>query len=90
MLWNPKHDAKPKVDPLSVAGLVAWLETQPEDTEYDADDGDACVCKQYLRAIGLGHLPYDAAIPNGATRIKITFWGPPTFGAALHRARAYL
>ena len=99
MLWDPKKDTKPAVDPFSVAGLVAWLETQPADGEYCYEDGGRCLIAKYIIAIGyrrpnIGGYSMSA---DGLPSRKMPFgWEdisciePHTFGAALQRARSYL
>jgi hypothetical protein len=96
MLYDPRWQ---KADPHSLAGLIAWLELQPRDGEYDFIDAFNCVLCQYFRACGV---PVYSVTPwcyttTSGERVAL----PPhfneiangpgivgTFGAALARARA--
>lgn len=83
-------------DPLSLDGLIAWLETMPADGEYDWANIRGCLGFQYLTAVGLpvdccsGDYWIDAhgrdhALPWLPDIAGLVPW---TFGAALQRARA--
>lgn len=52
MLFDPKWEAGTKADPLSLAGLIAWLEKQPADRSYNYDCTGSCLIAQYLTAQG--------------------------------------
>jgi hypothetical protein len=82
-----KTPAKPDV--FSLAGLIAWLETQDPTTEYCWIDAHHCLYGQYCRAHGHEYVDVyerfsEQIIPTG----EISFPHPRTFGAALSRARA--
>lgn len=101
MLYDSKRwDKHSKTDPVSLDGLIAWLETKPSKQYYPYYDcNGTCLYSQYLEALGFG-TGTDA--PDSASRIaarklwdrlhegsfiyiaKMTPW---TFGAALARAR---
>jgi hypothetical protein len=96
MLYDPKWQKKPDVH--SVAGLIAWLETQDPQQRYVYSSPGACLCAQYYRAMGYrfvlvtpesfchGFL-WSHVLPDGFNQIAV--YGEPTFGAALQRAREY-
>lgn len=93
MLWDPKHDLKwqTKVDPLSLEGLIAWLEQQPSDKEYPYHDiQGACMVGQYMASHGVTWSCRNFV--NGWSSLfgRITAVQPWTFDAALERARAEL
>jgi hypothetical protein len=50
MLFDPKWEAK--VEPLSLAGLIAWLETKPPKGRYYYIDNCRCLIGQFLAALG--------------------------------------
>jgi len=92
MLYDPKWE-KP-----TVAGLIAWLETQPAEGEYYyLNCSGECLFGQYMTSLGIDwsglhcrQSPYiDTLHSMGGLRVqKIASEGPWTFGAALNRARA--
>ena len=92
MLYNPRWEQK--VDPLSLEGLVAWLEQQPPETEYDWHDvRGGCLIGKYFKAIDAEEHQYDQVFkdcPKNYGKVCSSFSGPTTFGAALARARAIL
>jgi hypothetical protein len=82
-------------DPFSLSALVAWLEKQPGETEYDFLSCDDCLVARYLRDV----MGWDD--PSGKTRFASHFGGSGnyfriacdgawTLGAALIRARSLL
>lgn len=96
MLYNPEWKTGTKADPLSLGGLIAWLEKQPPNKHYDFNDCDgACLLGQYMASIGepwsmsnyerlCGRIDFTAmrgCFPIGYAR-------PHIFGSALKRARA--
>jgi hypothetical protein len=94
MLYDPKWEKKAKSE-LSLAGLIAWLETQDPKTEYEWFGCTPCLVEQYAAACGFsrddlycvkderGFNAYDRiACDSGLAVAK-----PHTFGAALDRAR---
>lgn len=101
MLFDPKWTKKTKANPLSVGGLVAWLERQPAETRYFFSDPENCLIAQYLTtsgyvAVGVGGFTFSHGyhnrrrhekLPSGFTDIAAAF--PRTYGAALERARAH-
>lgn len=83
----------------SIHSLIAWLEKQPPEGEYDYRSNNECLIGQYFKALGIGVAPngigpYDWWDTNGKTHLlsaefRDTAIGRPrTFGAALTRARA--
>lgn len=81
MLYDKRWE---KTDPLSLDSLIAWLEKQPPQTEYDYLDRCNCLLGQYLgRPV---HLDEEIAITNDDMDILQGY--PRTFGAALKRARS--
>lgn len=100
MLYDPKWETK--VDPLSLAGLIAWLETQPANRTYEwMDCSGGCLIGEYGRAIGIKRLDrrnYELNQIFGGDNGTIfdTYsqvcngGGPYTYGAALKRAREVL
>ena len=92
MLYDPKWEIEVKADPLSLEGLIAWLEKQPADMTYDWHDcKGACLVGIYFASIG--H-PWSAVsyvrFTNYDTRTHVAGTEPFTFGAALARARKAL
>lgn len=98
MLYN-ESTGKPKAqaDVFSLESLIAWLEKQPADTEYDWYNVHGCLMCAYFKAHG-----YERPSANpGLNSDTIRNWGefgyynigmaaPWTFGAALDRARKVL
>lgn len=92
MLYDPKWEVKS--DPLSLASLIAWLETMPADEKYDYCDPFNCLVGQYLNHHGF------LRIGRSAEELRQLGWydivhhieesRERTFGAALKRARAAL
>lgn len=96
MLFDPKWKQKTVVTPLSLAGFIAWLETQPPATEYEwMNCAGGCLFDQYGASIGHEHIAADWGSikqvfgPPG-NYSRICGKAPYTFGAALTRARAVL
>lgn len=95
---NWKQDTETKPDVFSLEGLIAWLERQPAEIEYDfVDCKGGCLIGLY--ASGMGQP--DITAPDGFYAIHDYFADrdityhvstqiPWTFGAALSRARALL
>lgn len=102
MLYDKRWDKPVKADTFSVAGLIAWLETQSPEQEYNWSDIDGCVLCNYLRAVTGVSRPagtYWVNKTGGLGRNTLgPDWGyweicqtlPWTYGAALTRARALL
>ena len=88
---------------LSLAGLVAWLETQPPETTFEYQDNHDCLMCRYLRARGIEVMwmggayffsaqddHHDLPFEMGlAAQVEI-FTGQNTYAAALVRARGLL
>lgn len=96
MLYDPKWE-KPKVDPLSLGGLIAWLEMQPANKTYDwLDCSGQCLIDQYGAAVGLPHIAVNLngelnqIFPDMADYATVCGGGEDgwTFGGALERARS--
>ena len=96
MLYDPKWNTK--ADPHSLSSLVAWLEQQPPEGEYNYVNSDNCLLCQYFRAVGVPVRSLNSqfyTLPDGTTstypklfdRIANEGWWVDTFGAALARAR---
>lgn len=94
MLYDPKWE-KPETKPdvFSLAGLIAWLETQPGETKYNWYRIRECLFCQYLDAVGVprqyGIHPDMENIVGGSVEVyhQVGSSWPWTFGAALDRAR---
>src|SRR6266436_3273472 len=91
MLYDPRW----KKNDLSLAGLIAWLETKPPDEEYNFTCSQGCcLIAQYMRAQGV-KWDYPAGYTEAIGKIAQGPWQnfsvanqfPWTFGAALERAR---
>jgi len=103
MLYDPnwdKTETKPfQPEDLSLAGLIAWLETQDPDTTYEFGDIFDCLLCRYARAIGadVSSAGSDSVVLNpNFNRHPVTPEGshvasgfPCTYGAALKRAKAF-
>lgn len=98
MLYDPKWNTKTAVEPLSVEGLIAWLERQPAGTKYDYGCNGHCLLATYLRAAhgwdpDIGGTVYrdhkSGAFGKLPAALNDIAWsGPRTYGGALKRARA--
>lgn len=82
-------------NPLSLEGLIAWLEKQPAETTYHYMNTDDCLFCRYLRVCGfpLNSMGGDYwrdndgnkhALPKELQEVPL---GATTYGAALERAR---
>ena len=60
MLYDPKWEVQTKPDMFSLAGLIAWLETQDLDTKYTYDDPRACLICRYFGAMGFKRVSCDS------------------------------
>ena len=99
---KPEQFAKPDVS--SLDGIIAWLKTQPGETEYEffCRDG-ACLIDRYLNTLNprpsydewvacaaakLG-MPGTPCDPNGTVAFQyFAMYSPRTYSAALARALA--
>ena len=85
MLFRPQWEAK--TDPLTMEGLIAWLETKPADETYDYENchGD-CLYGQYVASHGISweesRVPFMSYVYQ-----HVAHQYPWTFGTALERAR---
>jgi predicted metalloendopeptidase len=97
MLYDPKWEVKTTTDPLSLESLIAWLEKQPADKDYDWNDMQTCMLGQWLSTLYLSvefparNLdPYKYVLNGSCTNLDhfddIASMEPHTFGAALGRA----
>lgn len=95
MLYDPKWE-KP-ADVFSLESLIAWLEKQPADKEYDWSRAGSCLLGQWCEAHGLyGEELFTKSIElgqwdgknNGFAEAALGSLTECTFGAALKRARA--
>lgn len=105
MLYDKRWDKpEVKADPFSLDSLIAWLETQPSDKEYCYLDNGHCLLGQYFTAMGFNgvqvgggdfdhefaeNVRFPEILGDVAYGDLITSDYVRTFGAALHRARAY-
>lgn len=94
MLYDPKWEVK--ADPLSMEGLIAWLEKQPAAKRYNYNNCQGkCLYGQYMAAHGVVW-EESGATENRTARGEfcslvygtVASCRPWTFGAALKRARA--
>lgn len=91
--WDKQLEIRP--DPLSLAGLIAWLETQPADKKYNWSDCEGgCLIDQYGTAVGHLHIGASGiklhkifGKGDGYGKVCSNLSEPTTFGAALERAR---
>ena len=87
-------DTETKPDVFSLRSLVAWLETQPSETEYHYLPIDGCLIDQWCNAVGIkmpGPVLLLGLPTTNAQKIEyVAMETPHTFGAALSRARALL
>lgn len=101
MLYNPNWDTTTKADPFTLASLIAWLETMP-DEGYDYRCNGACLLARYFASAGFENVhmfttgflaanhpspSWDRIIPMNPVFDSIATGYPRTFGAALERAR---
>jgi hypothetical protein len=69
MLWDPSKD-KPRVEPLSLEGLVQWLETQPPETKYKYTQIYDCLWARYMQAIGNEKIEFNnEEFPDGVNEV---------------------
>jgi hypothetical protein len=101
MLYDPKWEVETKADPFSLESLIAWLEKQPADGEYNWDDGSECLLGQWLKTIDPKvecdfirqpnlYLYQVLDQPVDLKKFETIVRDTDTFGAALYRARAAL
>ncbi len=90
MLYDKRWDTK--IQQPSLVGLIAWLETQPGETEYWFINPDDCLVARYLKAIGQPHRMATADIETvfGERGYLAASRRPYTYKAALRRARGGL
>jgi hypothetical protein len=93
MLYDPKWEAKTKPAVMSLAGLIAWLEQQPPETEYNWWNTNGCLVCNYLRAVTgtkrpSGQFLFEKVFETPSDYGKVAGDEPWTYGAALERARA--
>lgn len=99
MLYDPKWEVK--ADPLTLDGLIAWLEKQPADAGYDFCEIGKCLLAQWVLSIDpQSPLPTGQEIDGGAYEyvvhgrvidlheFKDIACSGHTFGGALVLARA--
>ena len=88
MLFNPDWSkTETKADPFKLETLIAWLEKQPADQEYNFRDcSGRCLFGQYYTAMGFDW--QKEYLADHFDHINIAGLEPHTFGAALERARA--
>jgi hypothetical protein len=89
MLYDPKWE-KPKA--LTLAGLIAWLETQPAEGKYNyLCKNGSCLLDRYITSVtGRPSRPtiLHFEICGGSQELSTIAYNQPwTFGAALERAR---
>lgn len=95
MLFDPKWEVQTKPDVFSLESLIAWLEKQPADRQYDYCLPGTCLVAQYLSANGVedSTLSSEDLDRLGWHDIAQDEDGLPqdwTFGGALCRARKAL
>lgn len=92
MLFDPKWEQQieTKADPHSLEAVIAWLETQPADREYDfINCRGGCLVGQYGNATGIDWIEAHQAL-HERYGLYFACGFPCTFGAALSRARKVL
>jgi len=81
-------DYETKADVFSLEGLIAWLETQNPETEYDYTDISDCLLTRWMRASGQRDFGFSGSPDHTANRFTVAAGNfPHTYGAALRRAR---
>ena len=86
--WEKTHI---KADPFSLENLIAWLEKQPAQKEYDYLNCEGyCLIGQYLTAHGKHWSRDYDLLGDSCLRVDVAGTAPYTFGAALNRAREAL
>jgi hypothetical protein len=97
MLNNLKWDRRqPTI--LSVEGLIAWLEQQLPETEYNFSSNTDCLLSRYFIAMGIDvccvvpgfynlESTPEESIPYPEVLNDIAMYGSPTYGGALTYAR---
>lgn len=99
MLYDPKWEVQTKPDVFTPENLIAWLEKQPVNKEYDWSFAGSCLLGQWCEANGLyGEELFTKSIELGQWRGKNGVFAEAalgnltecTFGAALDRARRAL
>lgn len=98
--WSRTTETETKPDVFSLEGLIAWLETQLPETEYDwGDCRGGCLIGLYGTARGLP--VYGLIGESDFYSLHSFFWekgvvrhvacpSPHLFGAALSRARSLI
>jgi hypothetical protein len=88
MLYDKRWE-RPKVKPLSRAGLIAWLMQQPREGTYNWRAPTTCMAAQYLEAIGMARRWHklERIFGDHQEYLRISGEKPWTFGAALERAK---
>jgi hypothetical protein len=87
-----------KPDVFSLDGLIAWLEKQPGEREYDYCSSPDCLLTRYFASHGVDHTPptpgklttsciYGGRSIYNSPMHTAARHAPWTFGAALQRAR---
>lgn len=89
MLYN-ESTGKPKGDAYSLESVIAWLETQPDNTPYNWNcTKGGCLIGLYAAATGIAFFDcHNALFDSG--ELYFACEEPRTFGAALDRARKVL
>jgi hypothetical protein len=92
---TPSSEAQQETrpDPFTLEALIAWLEKQPPETDYNWMSGNDCLLCRYLKANDIHFINYkrmqDMESDSG-WRVASAVNGPTTYGAALSRARVLL
>jgi len=97
MPFDGKNFSETKPDVLSLAGLVAWLETQDPEERYNFMNFEGmCLIGQYMAAHGeewncRNYVRFtDTPVGESHRFGSIAVQYPHTFGGALERAKALL
>lgn len=89
MLYDPKWEPQTKVAPLSLGGLITWLEKQSPDRQYDLGDPFRCVLARYIgEATGTFYCSGTDEYQILGTHQYVIHDKPRTYGAVLKRAVA--
>ena len=104
MLYDPKWEQQTKANPFSLENLIAWLEKQPADAEYEFCQWENCLLAQWLLTIDPTSRPargrtsgfFYSALGQTIDLTRFRHIALPldsyqrvgTFGAALERARS--
>jgi hypothetical protein len=85
MLYDPKWDkTETKADPFSLESLIAWLEKQPADQQYEFCEYNNCLLAQWLQSIDpKAQVTPEDGFTYRALGTRVDLWGD-TFPKIAH------